>query len=235
MLASAAQLVANRITEPKVFFFDRVSRGALVLAKQCAAKGALIVFEPAGLGEPKLFKEALSVAHILKYAQERRVTFKEILSTTRPPIEIETLGKAGLRYRSTIDSCYSSNWQTMKAYNVPLLKDAAGAGDWCTAGIIHLLGQDGAVELQTLTLNRLHEALHFGQAMAAWNCGFEGARGGMYKVKELEFRDAVEKIVAGDKMDVLENQSPRVKANRTKKNICPACELRPQHEKLSAD
>ena len=65
-LANAVQDVLTRIHEPRVFFFDRLSRGALMLAKDCAAKGALVVFEPGGIGDPGLFAEAIATTHVLK-------------------------------------------------------------------------------------------------------------------------------------------------------------------------
>ncbi len=36
--------------------------------------------------------------------------------------------------------------------------------------------------IQTIGTSRLQSAIDFGQALAAWNCGFLGARGGMYAV-----------------------------------------------------
>lgn len=57
--AGAIEQLLPTIPKSEVFFFDRASRGSLVLAKHCAAKGALVMFEPSGLGEPHLFREAV--------------------------------------------------------------------------------------------------------------------------------------------------------------------------------
>src|SRR5262249_10337338 len=46
VLASAARDIADRLGSPQVFFFDRVSRGALLLAGEAARRGAAVVFEP---------------------------------------------------------------------------------------------------------------------------------------------------------------------------------------------
>jgi fructokinase len=56
---------------PRVFFLDRVSRGALLLAEAFAAQGAVVVFEPIGVGDSTLFKEALACAHVVKYSHQR--------------------------------------------------------------------------------------------------------------------------------------------------------------------
>lgn len=71
VLASVAHHLAAEIGTPQVFFFDRVSRGALTLARVAAARGAAIVFEPSGVGHPALFREAWEIAHVVKYSHER--------------------------------------------------------------------------------------------------------------------------------------------------------------------
>ena len=48
VVASAVREVAERIERTDVFFFDRVSRGALVLAEACRKRGSAVVFEPSG-------------------------------------------------------------------------------------------------------------------------------------------------------------------------------------------
>lgn len=49
-----------------------------------------------------------------------------------------------------------------------------------------------------MTPAQLQDALRFGQALAAWNCGFEGARGGMYNVDKKQFESGVRQIMAGN-------------------------------------
>lgn len=194
--SSTAQRVATKIGSPKVFFLDRVSRGSLILAKASADKGALIVFEPAGIDDPRLFREALELTHVLKYSEERMHELQELKLRDRPLLEIETLGQKGLRYRSKITSCKTNGWQRLDSYKVKQIKDTAGAGDWCTAGIIHQLGQGGFGKFQKITNTELQDALRFGQALAAWNCGFEGARGGMYEVAQKGFQLEVARIMS---------------------------------------
>lgn len=194
--SSTAQLVATKIRSPKVFFLDRVSRGSLILAKASADKGALIVFEPIGIEDPRLFREALEITHVLKYSEERMHELGELKLQARPLLEIETLGHRGLRYRSKLASCKTNGWQRLDSYKVRQVKDTAGAGDWCTAGIVHQLGQGGFKRFQKTTTAELQDALRFGQALAAWNCGFEGARGGMYEVEQERFLLEVTRILS---------------------------------------
>jgi sugar/nucleoside kinase (ribokinase family) len=222
----AANKIALRIKAPKVFFMDRVSRGILTLAKTCAEKGALVIFEPASAGDPKLFAEALAVSHILKYSHDRVHAFADLLKeASRPALEIETRGREGLRYRSRLAGCSTEQWRNVVAYPVSQFKDSAGAGDWCSAGLIHALGQNGMVGFLATDSARLLTAIRLGQAMAAWTCKFEGARGGMYEVDKESFRASIEELLS----DVSPENSTRgvskvKKASRQNRSICPACD-----------
>jgi fructokinase len=178
--STVARNLAETTDAPSVFFMDRLSRGALLLAEAYARKGTLIVFEPSAREEPHLLREAIGLTHILKYSDELQEFVGDLRAT--PLLEIKTLADQGLRYRSRIPKCRSDGWAFLPPYAVPRIKDVAGAGDWCTSGIIHKLGQQALRGLLRMGPRELHDALNVGQALAAWNCQFEGARGGMYSV-----------------------------------------------------
>jgi sugar/nucleoside kinase (ribokinase family) len=182
--------ILQKKDKPSVFYFDRVSKSAITLAREFAERGAIIVFEPCSIRNKGLFHEALEICHILKYSREQKKIFKEIDSRPIPVLEIETVGSEGLRYRANFDS-KNPTWKTMKAYELGYVIDTAGAGDWCTAGIIHSLCRGGLDEFEKLSSERLESGLRFGQVLAAFNCMFEGARGGMYVLK----RDTFKKLV----------------------------------------
>ena len=193
--AAAMEQLLPLIQKPDVFFFDRASRGSLVLAKHCAAQGSLVMFEPSGIGEPHLFREAVQYSHVLKFSQERLGEAEEMLADCAATLQIETLGKDGLRYRSRLRSAQSNDWRVLEALPAENIRDTSGAGDWCTAGILHRLGQRGAAAFLVTTRDALSEAFRFGQALGAWNCGFEGARGGMYQRTCREFMEEVGAII----------------------------------------
>ncbi len=199
--AAALELLLPTIPKPEAFFFDRASRGSLLLAKHCAAQGALVMFEPSGLGEPHLFREAVQAAHVLKYSHERLGEVEELLSDCAALLQIETLGKDGLRYRSRLHGAQSNGWRVLKALPAEQIRDTSGAGDWCTAGILHRLGQTGCAAFLATTRDEFSEAFRFGQALSAWNCGFEGARGGMYQRTRREFGKEVSAIVANGRAE----------------------------------
>lgn len=228
VLASVAQHLAERLPAAQVFFFDRVSRGSLHLAKKASENGAVVVFEPSGIGDPRLFREAWALAHVVKYSHER---LRDIADLDLKPseregvlLEIETLGEEGLRYRSRLPKSSSKGWTSQPAFPVSELKDAAGAGDWCTAGVLNKLARGGLTALKKAALESLREAFHYGQALAAWNCGFEGARGGMYEVDLATFHRQVEQILEGGEFEPtsLEKQDPELA--RLLASLCPSCE-----------
>ena len=221
--ATAAEEVAKRLNTPRVLFLDRISPGALVLAKASAEKGALIVFEPSGMGDPRLFREILALSHILKYSNERLNEMSGLREPTGPLLEIETFGSEGLRYRFHLRSVASRDWEALPAYRLNNVRDTAGSGDWCTAGMLHVLGRQGAAGFKSATPQQLKQALRFGQALAAWNCGFEGARGGMYVVDKEALAADVSRIMDGNQTAPLTTNGAIRKAARLLRCIGPAC------------
>jgi fructokinase len=184
---ATAEAVMQQLDRPQVFFFDRVSRAALLLAKAYSERGALIVFEPSGLGAPQLFGEALDLAHVVKYSQERMGEVEGLRSAKKPLLRVETLGREGLRYRSRLPRANSNGWRLLKAVPITDVRDTAGAGDWCTAGLLHRLAGGGLEGVLVAPGEQLEHALEFGQLLAAWTCRYEGARGGMYAVEREQF------------------------------------------------
>ena len=161
------------------FYMDRAEPSSLLIAKELKAKGATIFFEPSGIRDPRLFSECLAVADIVKYSIDRLCEIPPSASLTRPILEIRTLGDLGLEYRLKVPRSSRSNWRFMSSLPVHELKDACGAGDWCSAGLIHILACDHA-NLSGLTHEQVQSAIRYGQALASINCQFEGARGAMY-------------------------------------------------------
>jgi fructokinase len=225
VLVSAARDIIGRLDSPQVFFFDRVSRGALRLATEAAARGAAVVFEPSTVGHPGLFREAWELSDVVKFSHERLQDLPtECESIGGPRLVIETLGRDGLRYRSDLPGSATRGWRRSGALAAEDVKDAAGAGDWCAAGIIHKLLAGGAASLAGATATQLRHAIRYGQALAAWTCGFEGARGGMYCVERLAFESMVGRILKGDS-DGNGTPEPSRSTPRTPEPcLCPECE-----------
>ncbi len=194
---AAIDIVRPAIMNASAFFFDRLSRGALSLAKEAANRGAAVVFEPSGWGRQSLMAEAIGLAHIVKYSDQRMSPangFMDHSSSTL--VEIQTLGERGLRYRHRFGH-KPTEWMHLGAITAPRLADSCGAGDWATAGLLAKATAGGLDEMHSGGANGLQKALRYGQALAAWNCGFEGARGGMYAVTRDAFDVQIDALLAG--------------------------------------
>jgi len=224
LLSGEAASIAEKLPSHSVFYFDRVAAGTLELAQKSRERGALVVFEPSGVKEERLFTECLKAAHIVKYANDRIEGIHEIVARANVPVEIETLGAKGLRLRVRASS-RTGVWKELPAFSAPNLRDAAGAGDWTTAGIIHslMLGCASAVD-SVADVDAVVRAAQQGQALAALNCGFEGARGLMYVADSKHVLELAAAIAKGTKEpSVAEVHSmKRVNARNTEK-ACLTC------------
>jgi len=168
-----ASEVIEKARVPNAFFFDRVSPCALKLSQWAREMGSLIVFEPSSIGDERQFQKAVDTAHILKYSHDRLGHLPDLAKVSGPKIVVETHGADGLFVR------WRYRWSKLPAIKAKRIVDAAGSGDWCTAALIHAIGEGGSMALESLSKSRLDYGLRLGQALAAINCGFEGARGTM--------------------------------------------------------
>ncbi len=221
-LATTAEMIAAKMPAPCVFFLDRVNRGSLILAAKASELGALVVFEPSGVGDHGLFMEAWSLAHVVKYSHERLADIPDSLEFgSSQLLQIETLGADGLRYRAKFGRRIISPWKLLPVAKAPAVVDTAGAGDWCTAGLLQKLGREGAEGFRGLSPAAVEAGLKFGQALAAWNCGYAGARGGMNSMPVETCLKQVGLILAGRQSD---DMSPTKAARATTSGSwCRAC------------
>jgi sugar/nucleoside kinase (ribokinase family) len=239
MLEDAAQ---GGVT-PNVCFFDRVSRGALALADACSRLGAVVMFEPSGQADEGQFMEAIEVSHIVKYASDRLAKFETLLESARraapPLLEVMTDGAAGLRFRHSRASATgrgrrSGNWRHLRAIPVPTFRDSAGAGDWCSAGLLSLLGGAGTAGIASATIGEVEHALRYGQAAAALACGFPGARGVAMAMSANELRGAIDRMLHQDSSEFTLNETSAWSASKyrgalglggvaTERPYCLAC------------
>ncbi len=181
---------------PTVFFLDRASRGMLTLAQAAAEAGALVVFEPSASVNSQHMLEAMRIAHIVKYADERfpePLNAMEFSDSTR--IEIQTSGSSGFRFRSRLAGRVSG-WNYRSALLAENIADSAGAGDWFTAALISKF-PNGLDDLQELSSSDLDDIFGYANAAAAWNCFFEGARTGMYAMSREMFTANVRDLQEG--------------------------------------
>lgn len=223
VLAEDTPAIIKKMPNASIFYFDRVSRSSIELAKESKKRGSLVFFEPCGIKDKKQFLECLELSDIVKYSHENGIHAQTILKKVDISLEIKTLGSEGLRFCFGKSDSRRVKRGHMKAYPVHGLKDTAGAGDWCSAGIIHLLGRGGAKSFETIDESAINDALRFGQALAAISCQFEGPRGIMYSISKTVFQALVRDI--SNKGKTLEPIEEKRHEKSTSKMVyyCPEC------------
>ena len=216
----AAEKIKPALAGASVFFLDRLSRGTLTLAAEASARGALVVFEPSSKSTDKFMAEAVALAHVVKYANRRLAGVLGVVGNDSAVLlEVQTLGDKGLRYRHRLGRGAFS-WMQLKAIPAPRLADTCGAGDWCTAGLIAKAAVGGQEGFRRAGARGIRDALRYGQVLAAWNCGFEGARGGMYAVARQAFKQQISGLLNGQPNGI---PDAPVGSTLTPTVSCPAC------------
>jgi fructokinase len=204
--------------KPSVFFFDRVSPGIVGLARWARQAGALVIFEPSSYSDEKNFRAAIELAHVLKYSKERLGHVQDFGSTLHPWVVIETLGEEGLRIR------WKGQWSAFSAFAAPRFADAAGAGDWTSAGFLHVVGQGGSAGLKSCSKGTIERGLRTGQALSALNCGYEGARG-LMEVADREKVSRMLRAISGGKGSLPEETDTDADTERRKAVKVAVCDL----------
>jgi fructokinase len=217
LLISEVKELAKALPSHGLFFFDRVSPGNLELARHSREQGALIVFEPSGIKDEKLFVECVNTAHVFKYSHERLDGIESLTKRTSVPLEIETRGEEGLRFRIRKAS-RTNAWHALSAIKAPKVVDTVGSGDWCTAGLLASVAAEPDPIEALQDAETTSKCLRYGQALAALNCGYEGARGLMYSATRAVATKAVERLLA-DGIAALPKASPMAASNQS----CVVC------------
>ncbi len=217
----AIERVEPALPGASVFFLDRLSRGAITLANAASMLGSIVVFEPSGRGSEKLFEEAVKLSHIIKYSHDRLSNIEGAMASDSATIlEIQTMGDEGLQYRHKL-SGKASKWVRLSSVHTDNIVDTCGAGDWCTAGILQKIAVNGIDQMKASSAGELREAIRFGQTLAAWNCRYEGARGGMYSLETLDsFNIELDALAQGKSIKKVERKT---KSDERDLVLCPAC------------
>lgn len=195
----AAEVLQGGAT-PNVFYFDRLNPGTFELAQKLRESGTIICFEPSSMKDRSLFEKFLSITDILKYSHERLPDYKVHFKSSQCSLEIETRGKEGLSFRS---KNYSNTyeWHNVPGFELGEIVDGAGAGDWCTSGILHQICSGGRDALLKTGIKKLRKALLFGSALGAMNCYYDGARGLMYHYTLQKLTNEVDRFILNGGLD----------------------------------
>jgi sugar/nucleoside kinase (ribokinase family) len=200
---------------PKAFYFDRTSPATVAMAEWAKKNGAVVLFEPSSISEDALFERAVDACDILKFSNERFSRDSELSQARGPSLVVRTMGAEGLQAR------WKGRWSSFEPFIAPKVVDTAGAGDWCSIALLHVLAQKGSQGFETVRKTDVERALRLGQALAAFSCGFEGARGLMSAVPSVDrVSQLLRKLAGGDgifeDVEIATTRSPSVE-------ICKLC------------
>lgn len=207
---SQIEMASDRLIDAHVLLVDQATHDAVALAKTARAHGVLVLFEASASAPPELLRHLIELTDILKYANDR---YSDLGTPYlgHGALEIESLGARGLRFR-----VIPGDWQYRGAAPVRDLIDAAGCGDWLTAGILEILVGQRHAKTRAALQSGLEETLYYGQQLAARNCGFVGARGEM-ALPAFGTAPFVKRAISAPEPDT---------TTLTSVDICPKC--RPQ-------
>jgi len=178
VLTHARQVMQGKV--PKAFYFDRTSPATVAMAEWAKKNDAIVLFEPSSIAEDSLFQRAVDACDILKFSNERFSENCELSQARGPSLVVRTMGADGLQAR------WKGRWSSFEPFAAPRVLDAAGAGDWCSVALLHVLAQRGAPGFDASRKADIERSLRLGQALAALSCGFEGARGLMSAIGSIE-------------------------------------------------
>lgn len=174
--------IVAALPRPEVYFFDRVNPATLLLAERYAEAGATVVFEPSTPANAALLQRAMQAAAIVKGSQEHGPDLVESYEGGRPnQLRVITHGVRGAKVRIG-----SGRWHRVGVFPAEVV-DAAGAGDWTTAGMLHKI-----VGPSPPGVDEVKDGIVYGHALAALNCAVPGARG----LAEGRDRHAIQRMVS---------------------------------------
>ena len=161
-----------------LFFYDRFSSGIKLLAD--VNLDGWNVYEPNSFRMYENLLNGCKVADIIKFSEERipdkicQCLLKD-LKTSRTKLVIVSLGRKGVKFSCKKGECWGA-WQYLPGIECKKVVDAAGAGDWLTAGFLYKLILEFPHQ-QEVVNDMVNEKLQFAQRLAAAACNYIGAQG----------------------------------------------------------
>ena len=174
-------LAQSMLAHCTVFYADRLSDSILQAMRTAGTAGAVIFFEPSDFEEGDLFEEALQLATILKYSEDR--LGDRLAHRLTDCVSIVTYGAAGLVVRDGGETIWC------EAIDAPRVLDTCGSGDMVSVGVIDWMLANG-FGTTCLKAADLLEGIVAGQRLAAENCAYAGARG-LFKKRGADYVRAI--------------------------------------------
>ena len=175
----------RHVRDADVFFVDRLSGGVLELAQLAHERGALVVYEPSSVSDSPWMADMIEIADVVKFSSDRAIVLRGEAPPNERALWVETRGRDGLRWSLGRVGAYQA---ITPAVHNPAAIDSCGAGDWFTSALLIGLAQT-QMKPADLTYSQLAGLMQRASGVAAWSCGFLGARGGLYDAPVLALFD----------------------------------------------
>lgn len=176
-----------------IVFVDRLSDGVMELVHKAKSEGSRIVYEPSSKNDRPWVGDMLALADIVKYSSERADALGVSEAAITADLVIVTDGAQGVRWRLNGPTGY---WRHRPATPASIIVDTCGAGDWFTAGLLLTLFEPSSHSEPHLIEQTVSEAINRASGLAAWSCGFVGARGALYDVPAAELTHRIRRAGA---------------------------------------
>ena len=227
--ASEARKISNTLRGYNALYSDRNSPGIQILRKLFHDNGAWTVYEPNSARNIKSFITNSLDSAIAKFSFEKvPYNLAEELRQKSPRYKtiliIQTQGKDGLIFSYRKKDKNMSSWIHLPAQPITHLVDAAGAGDWCTAGMLMSFVTNKTKRPNYLTRNESISALQYGQALSAISCSFVGGQGLIYAEKN---KLDMNKLTQGIKLPLLKQIKPASVSGENYHHFCQFCLQQP--------
>jgi len=208
-----------------VFYSDRSSPGINYLRSTFKNRGNLTIYEPNSARNLNAFINSSLNSRVVKFSDER-ISFhvadrlKEKAPNGSTLLIVQTKGKDGLIFSYRKRNQGMSKWIHLDSQPTPALIDTAGAGDWCTAGLIVGLTNKSLENRNWFVKEEIVAALQYGQALSAISCAFIGGQGLIYANDTIEKYNNLFNNVKMKERKVMKTVS--ILTNRLE-NLCHTC------------
>lgn len=178
-----------------VLFVDRATPALIELAAAARDAKVLVVFEPNRVTPGSLNERMALMSDIVKVAApEGGLATLEGLKTrgALPRLLVQTSGEKGLTFALRLSDADWTPSRHLPPVRSEATIDTAGAGDWCTVGLLDGLLQRSGPRWETASVT---ESLRMGQALAAFSLQFVGPRGILDHCSSRQVRRAAEQAL----------------------------------------
>ena len=185
---ATAEAVEDKLRQSQCLFLDRATPASLRLADLATSTGLLVMFEANHIRPSSRNSAAAELSHVVKYSNDVDRETQRWLprADARTEVIVQTLGADGAKYRLRQADRSWGDWVRVPCIIAQLIEDTAGAGDWCSSGILHDLLR--ARLRRRFTEESIERALQFGQALAAMSVSFRGPQGLLNQANGTEIR-----------------------------------------------